>query len=336
MSVRGWRWAALASFALAACGHPPTPVAVLPPSTGVTDAGVPVGPRSGGTGEGPGQTAELACPLPVEHAGLVLARVGDVVITGCDVALAWEARTREGYHVVDSRAVLRDLVRDALLAAARPPRPRDPDVDRELAEALVRAEALAVLARERPGDAAVARYYAAHRDDFALPERVHLREVVLPTRAAAEAARRDLAAGAPFEDVVARTIDPAGRRDGGDLGFVARTGTPGVPGPVVDAGFALTEPGDVAPGDLRVVTEVPGRRHPRRLSAWHVVQLIQRLPAEEISLGQARRRIVQRMIRDRYVTLRRAARQGLEAAMRPEVERAIDGAALGRVRVAPR
>jgi hypothetical protein len=55
-----------------------------------------------------------------------------------------------------------------------------------------------------PSDAQVAAYYAAHRGEFARPERVRLRQILVEDRATAERAWRQIAAGADFAEVARR------------------------------------------------------------------------------------------------------------------------------------
>ncbi len=285
----------------------------------------------------PVETVRVPCPLPVENAGMVLARVGDVTITACDVALAWEDRTREGYAVDNPREILGGLVNDALRAATVTVRPHDPAVDRVLADALLRADTLAAMAAEQPDEPAIQHFYDTHREDFSVPERVHLREVVLATQTEAVSVARDLTAGHSFESLVTRTVDATGRRDGGDLGWLSQSDVvSGVPPAVIAAGFALTAVGDVTTVALPGMAEPPGHRHPRRRQVWHVVQLLQRVPAETTPLADARRRIVYRLTRDRYESLRREIRAQWIERLRPSVHDAVDDRALRSVRIAPR
>ena len=283
------------------------------------------------------ETVRVSCPLPVDNAGMVLARVGDVAITACDVALAWEDRTREGYTVDNPREILNDLVNDALRAATVTVDPHDPAVDRVLADALLRADTLAAMAAEQPDERAIQHFYDTHREDFSVPERVHLREVVLATETEARSIARDLTAGLPFETLVTRTVDATGRRDGGDLGWLSSSDVAsGVPPAVIAAGLALTAVGDVTTVALPGMAEFHGYRHPQRRQVWHVVQLLQRVPAETIVLADARRRIVYRLIRDTYESLRREIRAQWIERLRPSVHDAVNDRALRSVQIAPR
>ena len=57
----------------------------------------------------------------------------------------------------------------------------------------------AVVGRSKPGDAAIAKYYADHQADYTTPERVAWRHILLPTQKAAIATRAEIAKGLDFE-----------------------------------------------------------------------------------------------------------------------------------------
>jgi hypothetical protein len=130
----------------------------------------------------------------------------------------------------------------------------------------------------------IARYYQAHRGEFARPERVRLRQILTEERATAEKARREIAAGTPFE-VVARRL---AQGNGGpktasvgvsaDQGELARTD---LPPSFADLIFAL-RPGEVSP----VVPASYG---------FHLFQVVSRQPAEVVALAAARGEIVAKL-----------------------------------------
>ncbi len=66
----------------------------------------------------------------------------------------------------------------------------------------------------------VARYYAAHPDDFTRVERVRARHIHCADEARAQAAATALARGEPFADVARRASDAPDRLRGGDLGWL--------------------------------------------------------------------------------------------------------------------
>ena len=63
--------------------------------------------------------------------------------------------------------------------------------------------------RRDPDAASIERYYREHRDEFALPARVELFQILVESREAAEQARAELESGADFSDVARKlSVDP--------------------------------------------------------------------------------------------------------------------------------
>ncbi|MDP3213390.1 MAG: hypothetical protein Q8S73_04760, partial [Deltaproteobacteria bacterium] len=180
-------WSVVAALAMT-CTHPgdlardPRGAAARVATDGGSSVDVHRG-SAAGTWAGP-------CPVAVEHAGVEVARVAGVGLTVCDVAVrAWQ-RTREGLGPLGVRALVDELVAEESAAAlAREAEaggaPGDRAVAATLAEGLLRAEALARMTV--PDEAAMARWYAAHADDFQRPARVRARWAILRTEAAARA-----------------------------------------------------------------------------------------------------------------------------------------------------
>ncbi len=136
--------------------------------------------------------------------------------------------------------------------------------------------------RQEPGEAEIARYYQQHRQDFARPERVRLRQILTADRKAAEEARREIAAGTPFEEV-ARHLASGPRADGGGVqGELARGD---LPPSFADLIFSL-KPGEVSP----VVPAEYG---------FHLFQVTAREPAEVVPLAAARGEILGRLRQQR-------------------------------------
>ncbi len=148
---------------------------------------------------------------------------------------------------------------------------------------------IAAAPQPAPTDEEIARYYQAHRQEFARPERVRLRQILTEDRATAEKARREIAAGTPFE-VVARRL---AQGNGGpktasavgvsaDQGELARTD---LPPSFADPIFALRT-GEVSP----VVPASYG---------FHVFQVVSRQPAEVVALAAARGEIAAKLREER-------------------------------------
>ena len=127
-------------------------------------------------------------------------------------------------------------------------------------------------------DGEVARYYGSHPQEFTHPERVSLRQILTQDRAAAEAARREILAGAPFEEV-ARRLSSGPRADSG--GYQGELARGDLPPSFADLIFSL-KPGEVSP----VVPADYG---------FHLFQVIEREPAQRVPLAAAREEILARL-----------------------------------------
>lgn len=137
---------------------------------------------------------------------------------------------------------------------------------------------LAAAADREPTDEEIAAWYQAHRDQLDRPERVRLRQILVPDRALAERALAELRAGAEFE-TVAREMTAAGSGVvGGPAEVLARDELPPA---YADTIFRL------APGELSELVEAD--------YGFHVFQVVERLPAERVSLEAARDEIANRL-----------------------------------------
>ena len=161
-------------------------------------------------------------------------------------------------------AVDRGLIPTAGAAAAGP---------RRAIDALLAADL-----RREPDAAEVDRYYQAHRQELARPERVRLRQILTQDRKAAEEARREVAAGTPFEEVARRLSKGPNAGAGGDQGELARGD---LPPSFADLIFSL-KPGEVSP----VVPAEYG---------FHLFQVVDHQPAEVVPLAAARPQIAARL-----------------------------------------
>ncbi|HXU30446.1 MAG TPA: peptidylprolyl isomerase [Thermoanaerobaculia bacterium] len=142
----------------------------------------------------------------------------------------------------------------------------------------------ALLAAEvaEPTEPEVVAYYRDHGAQFARPERVRLRQVLVERRSEAERALGDLAGGADFAAIARKySRDPSAER-GGDQGELAASDLPAAFAEVI---FRL-QPGQVSP----VVPADYG---------FHIFQVTEHFPAETIPLERARPEIRRRLRRDR-------------------------------------
>lgn len=350
------------SLALASCAHaddlrapavelPPRPA---PPLTAAADAAEPqlsdaganavtavhdasdvVAPLLLGRSERPDQR----CAIPLADPELVVARVGRVRITACDLALERQRRTQAGLRADDPRALARAVVRDVLLSTRAPmPLPGDREIAEALSGALVRAEASANMAPVDLSDERLAEYAEGHRALFVRDPRVHARGLALPSREAAIEAIAAIRGGAPLSSMAATATRVELRRDLGDLGLLWSGGSSQIPDAVVAAALALTRDGEVHPEPIPVELG-SGRRGRRRGGAsrveWWVVERVDRSGEEPMSDVTIRRRIAQRLIRDRYRDAVRAVEQRLRESVLERARAAVIPRALDAVRVTP-
>ncbi len=160
-------------------------------------------------------------------------------------------------------------------------------VDRGLvpAEAGGRRAAAALLASaemEAVDDERVADYYRRHREEFELPERVRLRQILVEDREKAEGALAQLAAGAAFADVARRFSEEPGAARGGDQGVLSREDLPPA---FAERIFAL------APGESSDIIAAD--------YGYHIFQVTDRRPAELVTLAEAAPEIRERLARER-------------------------------------
>ncbi|HEV7671682.1 MAG TPA: peptidylprolyl isomerase [Thermoanaerobaculia bacterium] len=142
----------------------------------------------------------------------------------------------------------------------------------------------ALLAAEvaEPTEPEIDVYYRDHGAEFARPERVRLRQVLVERRSEAERALGYLAAGADFAEIARKySRDPSAER-GGDQGELAASDLPAAFAEVI---FRL-QPGQVSP----VVPADYG---------FHIFQVTEHFPAETIPLERARAEIRRRLRRER-------------------------------------
>lgn len=152
-------------------------------------------------------------------------------------------------------------------------------------ESASRREALAALlgsdAEPVVDDESVKAYYTAHREEFELPERVRLRQILVDDRAAAERAVAELDGGADFGDVASRlSMDPSAPF-GGDQGELSRDELPEAFSEMI---FGLE----------------PGKRSPVVEAAYgfHIFLVEEKLPAATVPLEEASATIRSLLLRE--------------------------------------
>jgi hypothetical protein len=168
-----------------------------------------------------------------------------------------------------------DEVLLAELAADRGLSP--PGTDSRTAVGLLVADAAA----RKATPTEVASYYREHRGQFVRPERVRLSQILVDDHAAAERVRREIDSGADFAEVAKRESREPRAAFGGDQGELARGDLPPV---FAEKIFALApgEVSDIVPADY----------------GFHLFQVVERLPAQELTLAEAEAEIRAQLARD--------------------------------------
>lgn len=242
---------------------------------------------------------------------------------------AADVRARAAHTDVEQRAAVRTraeleafvaglAVREALLEEAR-----RHGLHEEPTYALARRaaldDALAARARARVEEAAdvaeadARAYFDAEADRFALPERVHVREILADRRAALDALRPQLATTS-FADLARRhSLRPGADANGGDLGPLDRDAL----GRLADPVFAAR------PGDVIGPFEVAGR--------YALLQVGARVPGRLRTFEEARAEVEAVLLR----TARAEAVRAHLAALRARTPVHVDAAAAAAVRLTP-
>lgn len=285
-------------------------------------------------------TSPPARGLSAEDAKLVLAKVGDVVITLGDYASALDRMDRFErlrYQTPDRRQqLLEELISVELLAqeAQRQKLDADPEVRLRLDEAL-RDEVLRDLHDRVPTPdalpmAEVRAYYDTHRAEFKEPERRRASAIVVNSEAKAKTLVEQANAADPTgwgELVRKHSIlrDPSEQSPlelEGDLGIVSAPGQPRGTGPqlaeaLLAALFEIPNVGGVFPKPVR-----DGQR-------FYVLRMTGRTEARERSFSEAERSIRVRIVEQRIAL----AQQQLLESLKQEYPVTIDESALARVEV---
>lgn len=137
------------------------------------------------------------------------------------------------------------------------------------------------------GESAIAAYYESHRDEFERPEQVQLRQILVRDAKIAGEAREAVLAGEDFATVAVRTSEEPQAERGGDQGLLGRGDLPPA---FADVIFNLS-PGEVSD----IVAADYG---------YHLFQVVERRPAQLVSLAEAHEQIrekLQRQLADELI-----------------------------------
>lgn len=157
----------------------------------------------------------------------------------------------DSLSTAEKQEVLDRLVEEKLLyeASLKKGLDRDAKVQKVMINTLLRDVVYANVRNSDFSDEELQKYYEAHKEEFVVPEKVQIRRILIKItderpddKAKAEAARiRGEVSKKPdsFKDLAAQFSEDPYRRRGGDVGFVPRSGKPGLDSTLVDAAFNL-------------------------------------------------------------------------------------------------
>ncbi len=206
------------------------------------------------SGSKTGDAAPAASAASAVDIGEVLADVDGVPVGSTEFKEAAARRKPadgEKLSLEERKEVIDRLVDEKLLykAALGKGLDKDPKVQKVMVNTLLRQEVYANVRNSDFSDEELQAYYESHKDDFVVPEKVQIKRILVKAgKDRTEAEAQDIAKEAhkrlkkdpsAFKDVAAKVSeDPYGRR-GGDVGFVPRSGKPGLADSVVEKAFSM-------------------------------------------------------------------------------------------------
>ena len=229
----------------------------------------------------------LAQDTPSQPQPTVIARVGDIEISGVDIAIAAEQSFEQIMQLDEAQRsafLLQTVIDMTLMAEAA--RDEGLDTDPLLHRRVAFAEAQLLqrayvdhLVKQATSDAALEVAYQAYVTDFKPVEQRRFSHILTANEGSANEALSRLAAGDAFADVAkALSVDPAAQ-DSVDLGFMSDGD---LVGPLNDAGFALVATGDVT---APVATQF----------GWHILRYEDSRMSEPESFEDSRARLVNQL-----------------------------------------
>ena len=208
----------------------------------------------------PGAAGTAGSTTTAVDIGDTIAQVNGVRVGSKEFEEAAARKTPESGDVLspaERQAVLDQLVEEKLLYKAALDRglDRDPKVQKVMVNTLLREVVYANVRNSDFSDELLQAYYEANKDEFVVPEKVQIRRILIKVKedrtdeaakAEADRIRAEVVKNPDsFKDLAAQFSEDPYRRRGGDVGFIAATGKPGLDAEVVAKAFTLNV-GDVS------------------------------------------------------------------------------------------
>jgi peptidyl-prolyl cis-trans isomerase C len=226
----------------------------------------------------------LAQDSPVQNQPTVIARVGNVEISGVDIAIAAEQSIEQIMQLDEaqrSEFLLQSVIDMTLMAEAA--RKAGLDADPLLRQRIEFAEAQLLqrvyvdhVVKQATTDVALEAAYETYVAAFEPVEQRRFSHILAASEDSAGEALGRLAAGDTFADVAkALSVDPTAQNNV-DLGFLSDGD---MVGPLNEAGFALSQPGDVT---APIATQF----------GWHILRYEDSRMSEPDAFEDSRERLV--------------------------------------------
>jgi len=212
---------------------------------GACDNGGGGGNATTSKAEGAGKPADI---------GETIAKVNGTPIGSKEFEEAASRKTAaEGatLSAAEKKEVADRMVEDELLyeEALKRGLDKDPKVKKVMVNTLLREEVYANVRSADFTDQELQTYFEAHKDEFIVPEKVQIKRILIKVtderpdaeaKKLADTVHADLVKKPDsFKDLAEKNSEDPYRRRGGDVGFVAKTGKPGLDQAVVDKAFEL-------------------------------------------------------------------------------------------------
>ncbi len=289
-------------------------------------------------GCGETEQSQTETKTTTEVNGEVVATVNGAPIGSEDFALlATRKSPGKGSELsLDERKeVLDDLVTEELLyqKALQEGYDKDPKVKKVMVNALIRKEIYDSIKNSDFSDAELEAYYNEHIVEFTVPAKVQVYSILIKVtddrsdeeaKAKAERLytqiRKDTS---KFRDIAKEESESPYKRRGGDVGFVPKTGKPGLDQEIVDKAFEMNVETLAKPFKTK--------------SGWNVIYVPAKREAKDRSFTQMKgsvlRKIKNERVKEMYDTYTNGLRQGVEISIDDAKLQAVEVKSAGKQRL---